>query len=80
MKDPKEEAMELFKSMYRKTFNLIDIANVDIDKDRYECAKQCALIANEEKKKTLGECLEYGMEYLNRLNHLLEVETEIEKL
>ena len=79
MKDPKEEARELMVFFLPLVDWQEDIIN-PINNVAIQNAKKCALNCIEEKKKTLAECLEYGMEYIGRLNHLLEIEEEINKL
>ena len=45
---PKEKAKELFKKQYQLIWSIDWGLNVDKDAERYEAAKQCALIAVDE--------------------------------
>lgn len=93
MMNPKEKAAELvgkYKSLtwqsgnYKRSLKR-GVTHYGVSKSSQrqmtmEAAKQCALIAVEEKRNTLSVCLPYGIEYLNKVSELDEIQTEIENL
>lgn len=73
---PKEKAQELFKKQYQLIWNIDLGLNVDKDAERYEAAKQCALIVVDEVVKQLEQ---YGY-YKSLMTYWDAVKQEIEKL
>jgi hypothetical protein len=83
-KEKAKELVEKFKPMCHnvKHTGILDglatVMNDDII--NLYAAKQCALIAVNEKLEELSEVPSYGIQYLLRINFLEEVKQEIEKL